>query len=91
MWVEELAILSSEKTRNEIKMGKERCLEADRKDSKVLLLDGLNEVEDKRIWEEVGGGGQGWGGAWSREQGFTSSCCESGKEHPQSSCSFLEK
>lgn len=30
-------------------MGKERCFEADRKESKVLLLDGLNEVEDKRI------------------------------------------
>lgn len=66
VWLEELAILSSAKRRNEIKKGKERRFEAHRKDSKVLMLDGLNEVEGKIIWEEV----EGWAGwEWCLEPG----------------------
>lgn len=50
--MKELAILSCER-KNEIKMGKDRFFEVDKKELKVLMFDKLNEVEEEITWEEV--------------------------------------
>lgn len=43
MWVEELAVSSCER-RNEMEVGKDSCSEVDREELKVLMLEGLSEV-----------------------------------------------
>lgn len=44
MWMKELANLSCERRRNEIKVGKDRVFEVGRKELKVLMLDTLKEI-----------------------------------------------